>query len=79
MVTGYPAIDNATLAIKEGAYDYLTKPVDMKQLATVMSRALSTLELRSNLTTVRGLNMALLFSIPFWILLGIVVKMLWTR
>jgi two-component system response regulator AtoC len=79
MVTGYPTLDTATNAIKEGAYDYLVKPVDMNQLAGVMNRALSTLELRSNLTTMRGLNIALLVSIPFWILLGILVRMLLTR
>lgn len=79
MVTGYPAFDSATHAIKEGAYDYLTKPVDRQQLATVMNRALATLELRTNLTTVRGLNLALIISIPFWIFLGIAVRKLLMR
>ncbi len=79
MVTGYPTLDTATRAIKEGAYDYLVKPVDMHQLAVVMNRALATLELRSNLTTMRGLNVALLLSIPFWIILGILVRMLMIR
>lgn len=79
MVTGFPTLDTATHAIKEGAYDYLVKPVDMHQLAVVMNRALATLELRSNLTTLRGLNVALLISIPFWIVLGILVRMLLTR
>ena len=79
MVTGYPTLDTATRAIKEGAYDYLVKPVDMHQLALVMNRALATLELRSNLTTMRGLNVALLLSIPFWIILGILVRMLMIR
>lgn len=79
MVTGYPTLESATNAIKEGAYDYLVKPVDMHQLAAVMNRALATLELRSNLSTMRGLNIALLVSIPFWIILGILVRMLLTR
>jgi DNA-binding NtrC family response regulator len=76
MVTGFPSLETATSAIKDGAYDFLTKPVDRDQLAAVMNRALSTLELRSNLTTVRGVNIALLVSIPVWILLGILVQML---
>jgi DNA-binding NtrC family response regulator len=76
MVTGFPSLETATTAIKEGAYDFLSKPVDRDQLAVVMNRALSTLELRSNLTTVRGVNIALLVSIPVWILLGILVNML---
>jgi DNA-binding NtrC family response regulator len=76
MVTGYPTVDAATSAIKEGAYDFLVKPVDMNQLTAVMNRALSTIALRSNLSTMRGMNVALLLSIPFWIVLGIVVRML---
>jgi DNA-binding NtrC family response regulator len=79
MVTGYPTVETATHAVKEGAYDYLVKPVDMHQLSAVMNRALSTLELRTNLTAVRGLNFALLVSIPFWIALGILIKMLVSR
>lgn len=79
MVTGYPTPDKATEAMRGGAYDFLTKPVDMKQLAVVMNRALATIDLRSNLTTVRGINVALIVSIPFWILLGIAVKMLFFK
>lgn len=79
LVTGYPGVDTAIKAIRDGAYDYLAKPVEMNQLAAVMNRALSTLELRSNLTTMRGLNLALLLSIPFWIILGIVIRMMLMR
>lgn len=74
MVTGYPTVETATAAMKAGAYDFLVKPVEIDQLAAVMRRALSTVELRSNLSTVRGLNMALLISIPFWIALGILAR-----
>lgn len=76
MVTGYPTVDAAASAIKEGAYDFLVKPVDIHQLAAVMNRALATIELRTNLSTMRGMNVALLVSIPFWIIVGIVVRML---
>lgn len=79
MVTGFPTVDAATSAIKEGAYDFLVKPVDMNQLAAVMNRALATIELRTNLSTMRGMNVALLVSIPFWIIVGIVVRMLLHR
>ena len=79
MVTGYPGVETAIQATKEGAYDYLAKPVEMQQLAAVMNRALATLELRSNLTAVRGLNVALLVSIPVWIVLGILIRMLLTH
>jgi DNA-binding NtrC family response regulator len=74
MVTGFPAVDLAANAIKEGAYDFLVKPVDMNQLAAVMHRALSTIELRTHLSTIRGVNTALFITIPLWILVGILVK-----
>ena len=79
MVTGYPAVDTATAAIREGAFDYLAKPIDMQQLTAVMHRALSTIELRTHLSTMRGMNVALLISIPFWILVGILVRALLLR
>ncbi|HEY3294236.1 MAG TPA: response regulator [bacterium] len=79
MVTGYPGLDTATAAIREGAFDYLIKPVDMHQLTAVMQRALSTVELRTHLSTMRGLNVALLISIPFWILIGVLVRALILR
>lgn len=79
MVTGFPGVESAVEAGKEGAYDYLVKPIEMSQLAAVMNRALATVELRSNLTAMRGLNVALLVSIPFWIILGIVIRMLIMR
>lgn len=74
MVTGFPTVEIATAAMKAGAYDFLVKPVDIDQLTAVMHRALSTVQLRSRLSTVRGMNMALLISIPFWIALGILAR-----
>lgn len=74
MVTGYPSVDMATQSMKAGAFDFLVKPVDINQLAAVMTRALSTVELRTQLTTLRGVNLALLISIPLWILIGILVR-----
>ena len=76
LITGYPTIDAATAAMKAGAYDFLVKPVEMNQLTAVMKRALATLELKSNLSTVRGVNVALFLSLPLWILAGYMVKVL---
>lgn len=70
LVTGYPSLEMAKEAMKCGAYDMLQKPVEMDQLSAVMHRALSTIELQANLSTVRGVNMALLVSIPLWLLVG---------
>ena len=70
MVTGFATVDTAKEAMKLGAYDILAKPVEMNQLTAVMQRALATIELQSNLTTVRGVNFALILSIPLWFGLG---------
>src|SRR5256885_1343964 len=32
MMTGYPGVDTAVQALKSGAYDYITKPVDPDEL-----------------------------------------------
>jgi DNA-binding NtrC family response regulator len=79
MVTGYPSLELAATATKAGAFDFLMKPVDPDQLAAVMHRALSTVELRSNLSVMKGMNMALLLSIPIWIIIGILVRMFFFR
>jgi len=42
MLTAYGTVEQAVKAVKFGAYDYLTKPVDMGELVTVVKRALET-------------------------------------
>ncbi len=70
MVTGFASVETTKEAMRLGAYDLLAKPVEMDQLSAVMQRALATIELQSNLSTVRGVNFALLVSIPLWLGLG---------
>ncbi|MCD6320152.1 MAG: sigma-54-dependent Fis family transcriptional regulator [Candidatus Desulfofervidaceae bacterium] len=40
MLTGYPSIDTAVEAVKLGAYDYLTKPVDFRKLRIILEKLL---------------------------------------
>ncbi|TCP09060.1 sigma-54-dependent transcriptional regulator [Caldimonas thermodepolymerans] len=40
MITAFGSPENAVEALKAGAYDYLTKPVDLKQFRTVVASAL---------------------------------------
>ena len=40
VITAYGSAENAVEALKAGAYDYLTKPVDLKQFRAVVSSAL---------------------------------------
>jgi two-component system response regulator PilR (NtrC family) len=40
VITAYGSAENAVEALKSGAYDYLTKPVDLKQFRSVVASAL---------------------------------------
>jgi two-component system, NtrC family, response regulator PilR len=41
VITAYGSADNAVEALKTGAFDYLTKPVDLKQFRSVVTAALA--------------------------------------
>src|SRR5512144_3424219 len=41
MMTGYASVDTAVTALKNGAYDYITKPLDPDDVAHLVSNALS--------------------------------------
>jgi putative nucleotidyltransferase with HDIG domain len=44
-MTGYPTVENATQALKSGAYDFLVKPFQMEQLLATVERGLRKLQL----------------------------------
>lgn len=44
VITAYGSAENAVEALKAGAYDYLTKPVDLKQFRAVVAAALAAKE-----------------------------------
>lgn len=73
MITGYPSIETAVDAIKKGAYDYITKPFHMEDVKLRIERAFEKRSLKERLKTVQGLAWALLFSIPLWLILGIIL------
>ena len=77
MVTGYSTIDSAVGAIKKGAYDYISKPFKMEELEIIVKRALERNTLFRQLSIFRGLTLALLISVPFWLILGIVLALVW--
>ncbi|MBN1314066.1 MAG: sigma-54-dependent Fis family transcriptional regulator [Anaerolineales bacterium] len=49
ILTAYGNIDNAVEAMKNGAYDYLTKPVDLEALRARLTRVAETVNLRREL------------------------------
>lgn len=73
VLTGHPSVDSAIAAIKEGAFDYLVKPIDLEELRVKIGRSLERRQLLKSLVFVRRLNWALIFLIPLWLLLGIVI------
>ena len=77
MITGYPSIDSAVNAVKEGAYDYVTKPFHMEDIRIKVERALSAKKTAGSLKAMTGLLWALIISIPIWLILGIVLGVVW--
>lgn len=77
MITGYPSIDSAVSAIKEGAYDYVTKPFHMEDIRLKLERAISSKKKEESLKRITGLFWALIISIPVWLVLGIVLGIVW--
>ena len=77
VITGYGTIESAVEAIKKGAYDFIPKPFQMEELEVIVSRALERHTLFRQLGVFRGLTLALLISIPFWLILGIILAIVW--
>lgn len=77
MITGYPSIDRAVDAMKEGAYDYVAKPFHMEDLRLKIERMLDTGRAKKSLKKMTGLSWALIISIPVWLILGIIMGVVW--
>jgi len=54
IMTGYPTISSAVEALKEGAYDYLSKPLILDELRHLMSRMMERKFLRGEVHTLRA-------------------------
>lgn len=54
VVTGYGSIEDAVQAIRMGAYDFLTKPIDIDNLRLIIDRALRERSLRDEVTQLRA-------------------------
>src|SRR5439155_4160745 len=53
VMTGYPTIASAVEALKEGAYDYLSKPLILDELRHLMARMMERRFLRGEVHTLR--------------------------
>ena len=54
MITAFGTIENAIQAMKKGAFNYLTKPVNPDELLTVIREAIEKLELRKENISLKG-------------------------
>jgi len=54
MMSAYGAMETVLEAIKRGAYDYLTKPVDLEKVKLLVRRALEAQELAQEVTSLRS-------------------------
>jgi two-component system NtrC family response regulator len=54
IMTAYGTIGDAVKAIQEGAYDYLTKPIDLDELELMIGKILERQELISEVTSLRS-------------------------
>jgi DNA-binding NtrC family response regulator len=56
MMTAYGTVESAVQAMKLGAFDYLTKPVNLDELALIVQKALETTVLRREVRRLRSEN-----------------------
>jgi len=79
IMTGFPGIDSAVKAMKEGAYDYVTKPFRMEDIRMKVERVLSAKKTEASLKRLKGLFLCLIILLPVLISLAIVFGIFWKR
>jgi DNA-binding NtrC family response regulator len=77
MITGYPGIDSAVNAMKEGAYDYLTKPFHMEDIQMKVEKAIHVKRTEASLKKIKNLFLTLIILIPILVSLGIIFGIFW--
>ena len=73
IITGYPTIESAVETVKLGAYDYITKPLQLEDLLIKVERALYTRELESSIQTSNDRLRRLIIAVPIIIVLAILL------
>ena len=79
MITGHPTIKTSIEVIKKGATDYITKPFNIDEIKVKIERALLEKNLQGRLKNSQGIVLALIISIPVWLVLGIVMAKIWMK
>ncbi|MCG8605832.1 response regulator [bacterium] len=71
MFTGYPEVSTAVNAMKNGASDYLVKPIDLDDLRVKIERAVDRKIIGHSGGVFHGINWAMIISVPAWLAMGI--------
>ncbi len=79
LMTGYPSIESAISAIKLGAYDYVTKPLNLEDVRIKIERAIHLKGVEKSLQKAHGLLWAVLISVPLWLILGVILGIVWRQ
>ena len=77
ILTGFGTIESAVQAIKGGAYDYIAKPLKFDEIELVVNRAFEKHTIFRQMHRFRRMFFFALFSVPFWILLGVLLILAW--
>ena len=77
IITGFPGIDSAVSAMKEGAFDYITKPFHMEDIRMKVERAISVKKTEASLRRVKGLFLSIIILLPVLISLAVVFGIFW--
>jgi signal transduction histidine kinase len=56
VITGYATLENAIKAMKIGAYDYFTKPIDLEHVKIVLSKCVQSIKARKENEELKGIN-----------------------
>ena len=73
VITAYGTIDAAVKAIESGAYDFISKPFDLKALEVIVNRALERHSIGKQLIAFRRLMWVTLICAPVLLIVGIIV------
>jgi two-component system response regulator PilR (NtrC family) len=76
IITGYPSVESVIDAMKKGAKDYLIKPFQFDEIKIKVERALVEKAMSNQLKSNQGIMWSLIFSIPIWLILGIILAKL---
>jgi DNA-binding NtrC family response regulator len=79
VITGFADIPSAVETMSLGAYDYVEKPVELEKFRAALERGLEKRRLLSRLRFARGAIWTIAISIPFWLVLGVILALFWRK